>query len=132
MSNKLLLTVIIIVLFTGLFTTVVYAKSSNLLSFKKHKMIITLKDEADINVSKDKISKIHQVKIINIKDRNKEWSKMVNKMDLPNMENPFKNEFIISINKNANINEIYNQIETMDFVENIQYVPDTGRMEKQK
>ena len=46
---------------------------------------------------------------------------MVNKYDLPNMENPFKNEITIKINKNANVNEIYNKLKETDFIENVQY-----------
>ena len=66
-----------------------------------------------------------QIKVINIKYRDKEWSKKVNKYDLPNMENPFKNEFTVKVNKNTNIDEIYNQIKEMDFVEAVKYDSNT-------
>ena len=83
-----------------------------------------MKNDANIDTSRDKISQIPHIRIIKTTYRDKEWSKMVNKMDLPKMENPFKNEFIIHINKNADINEIYNQIKEMDFVENIEIISD--------
>lgn len=127
MSNKVISAVVIVVLFAGIFaafTTVVNAKGLNLLCSKKQIMTVILKNEAKIDTAKDKILEIPQVKIIKIKYRDEEWSRMVNKMDLPNMQNPFKNEFIIKINKNANIGEIYNTIKEMDFVENVEYNPE--------
>ena len=128
MNNKLLSVLLIIILSAGIFTvfaTVVYAKSSGLLCSKKQKMTVTLKNDANIDKAKVKILEIQKVKIINIKDRNQEWSRMVNKMDLPKMENPFKNEFVIKINKNANTDEIYGKIKELDFVENVEYISDT-------
>ncbi len=122
---NLKLAFIIIVLFTVIFTvfaTVVNAENLNFLCSKKQKLAVTLKNEASIESSKDKILQISNVKIISTKYRDKEWSKMVNKYDLPNMENPFKNEFVIKINKKADINEIYNKIKDMDFVENVEYI----------
>ena len=125
--NKLLSTSAIVVLIV--FTCIVFIKAAsaenlNLFCFKKQNITVTLKNEADINKSKDVISKIPNVKITDIKYRDKEWSKMVNKYDLPNMENPFKNEFIIRINKNSNKEEIFNKIKGMSFVENIEFTPD--------
>ena len=135
MNNKLLSTLIIIILFAGtfiLFAKVVYAKGLNFFYTNKNNIIVTLKNDADIEKSKRTISEIPQIKIIKITDRDKEWSKMVNKMDLPNMQNPFKNEFTIHTKKKANINEIYNKLKDMDFVENVKYVSETESLEKQK
>lgn len=122
MNNKLISAVIIGVLFVSIstvFIAVVKAEGLNLLGIKKYNMIITLKNDADADTIKNEILKIPQVKITDIKYRDKEWSKMVNKMDLPNMENPFKNEIFIKTNKKANINDIYNKIKEMDFVEDV-------------
>ena len=134
MNNKLISLIGIAVLFIGIFTvfaTVVNAKSLNLLCSKKQKLKIILKNEANIDISKDKISKIPNIKIIKITYRDEEWSRMVNKMDLPKMENPFKNEFIIKMNKKANTDEIYNKIKEMDFVESAGYVFDKKCTEQQ-
>ena len=128
MNNKLLFIIITIILFVSIFTvltTVVNAKSLNLFCVKKQNLIIILKDEADIEKSKTAISKIPKIKITKIQDRNKEWSRMVNKMDLPKMENPFKNEFTVKIKKKANTDEIYNKIKEMNFVEDVKYLYDT-------
>lgn len=133
MNNKSLYTIITIILFLGIFTvfaTVVYAKNANFLCSNKQKMVITLKNETDMDSAKKKISKIPKLKIIKIQDRNKEWSRMVNKMDLPNMDNPFKNEITVSLGKKANINGIYSQIKNIDFVENIQDISDKKCTEK--
>ena len=127
MNNKLISVVIIIVLFVGIFTvfiTVANAKGLNLFCSKDPKIMATLKNDAKIDAAKEKILQIPRVKIISIKDRDKEWSKMVNKMDLPNMQNPFKNEFIIKTNRNADVNEIYEKIKEMDFVEKVEYISD--------
>ena len=128
MKNKLLSAAAIIILLTGILTVFISmanAKNLNLLCSKKQNIVVILKNEANIDTSKDEISKIPQIRIINIQYRDKEWSKMVNKMDLPNMENPFKNEFTIKINKKANINEICNKIKEMNFVESVKYDSDT-------
>ena len=128
MNNKLLFAVVTIIILTCIFalsTTLANAKNLDIFSSKKQIMIVTLKNDVNIDVSKDKISQVPQIKIVKIKDRNKEWSNMVNKMDLPKMENPFKNEFIIKTNKRADINEIYNKIKQMDFVEDVEYSSDT-------
>ena len=133
MNNKLLFAIVIVVLFIGIFTlsvTVVNAKGLNLSCFKKQNMTVILKNDANIDVSKKKISEIPQVKIIKIKYRDKEWSKMVNKMDLPKMENPFKNEFTVKMKKNANAEEIYNTIKKMDFVEDVKYPSEMECSEK--
>ncbi len=127
MDNRLILVIVTVISFIGIyivFSTVVNAKSFNLFCSKQD-MLITLKNEAKMDISKEKILKISKIKIIHITDRDKEWSKMVNKMDLPKMENPFKNEFIIRMNKKENIKGIYEQIKEMDFVEDIQYIHDT-------
>jgi cell division protein FtsX len=124
MSNKLIYGIIIIILFVGIFTiltTTVKAKGLNILCIIKPDIVVILKNEAEIEKSKIAISKIPQVKIINITYRDKEWSRMVNKMDLPNMENPFKNEFAIKIKKNSNKDEIINKIKNMSFVEDVKY-----------
>lgn len=126
MNNKLVFIIIIIVIFVSIFTVfATVAKANNLFSANKQNIIIILKNDADINVAKDKILKIPQIKITKITYRDKEWSKMVNKMDLPNMENPFKNEFTVKFKRNSNINEILNKIKEMDFVENVKYDSDT-------
>lgn len=132
MNNKLLITILAaVILFSGIFTvfiTVVNAKNCS----KAQNLTVTMKNETDMDKAKKEISKLPKIKIIKITDRTKEWSRMVNKMDLPKMENPFKNEFVIKTKKNANIDEIYNQIKEMDFVENIEYTFDEGCTEKQK
>ena len=124
MNIKLISSIVIVVLFIIIFTAITNAQGLNFLCFKKQNIIVTLKNDADVNKSKEIISKIPQTKVINIKYRDKEWSKKVNKYDLPNMENPFKNEFTVRVNKNTDINEIYNQIKEMDFVEVIKYDSD--------
>lgn len=127
MSNKLIYVIGLVILFAGIFTvfaTVVNAEGLNFLCLNKQKLIVTLKNDADVEKSKMAISNIPNIKIINIKDRDKEWSKMVNKMDLPNMENPFQNEFTLMINKKENIDEIYKKIKGLDFVEKVEYYSD--------
>ncbi|MCR5266602.1 MAG: permease-like cell division protein FtsX [Cyanobacteria bacterium RUI128] len=117
--NKLLPVLIIIVLFVGvLFTTVGNTKD---LFYQKQNMIVTLGNDVKMDKAKKEISAIPQIKIVKITDRNKEWSKMVNKMDLPNMDNPFKNVFVIKVNKKADTDEIFNKIKGIDFVENVRY-----------
>ena len=131
MNNRLLFLFAIIALFSTIFA--VFAKGINIEDItKKQEIIITLKNEANIEIPKNKILEIPHVKIISTKYRDKEWSKMVNKYDLPNMENPFKNEFIIKTNKNADITEIYNKIKDMDFVETIEYVFEKENSKEQK
>ena len=126
MNNKLLLIIAILIMFVGAFTIFIAAanaKNSNFLCFEKQNIIITLKNETNLEKAKDKISEIPQIKIIKITDRNEEWSKHVNKYDdLPNIQNPYKNEFIIKTNKKANVNEILSKIKEMDFVEDVKYV----------
>ena len=122
---KSLSVIVAIVLFVGiltLFTTVGNAKG---LFYQKQNMIVTLGNDVKMDKAKKEISAIPQVKIVKITDRNKEWSKMVNKMDLPNMDNPFKNVFVIKVNKKADINEIFNKIKGIDFVENVRYATES-------
>ena len=125
MNTKLIIGLIILII--SIFTvsmTVVNANIINFLFPKKTTMLVILKNDADITLAKTKISKIHKVKIVWIQDRNKEWSKMVNKMDLPKMDNPFKNEVVIKLNRKANTDEIINNLKSMDFVESIKYEPE--------
>lgn len=129
MNNKLLFAALIIVLLVGIFAvfaTVACAKGTSLFCTKKQILIITLNDSVDMDKAKNIISKIPKIRILKMQYRDKEWSKMVNKMDLPNIDNPFKNEIVINIDKKADINEIYNTIKEIDFVEDIKYA------EKQK
>lgn len=121
MNNKILIGIII--LFIGIFTvsvTVVNANIADFLCPQKQTVTVILTNNADLNKAKANISKIPKIKIVSIQDRNKEWSDMVNKMDLPKMDNPFKNEMVIKINKNANTDEITKTIKSMDFVESIE------------
>ena len=133
MNNKILL-IVILIMFVGAFTvfiTVANAKNLNFLCSKKQNITVTLKNETNIEKAKAKISEIPQIKIIKITDRNKEWSKYVNKYDdLPNMQNPFKNEFVIKTNKKANVNEVLRKIKEMDFIEDVKYVSDTECIKK--
>jgi len=133
MNNKVLFSIGIVVLFGCIFTllaTVVNAKGLNILCSEKQNIKVILKNEADIEKSKDVISKIPQIKIIKITYRDKEWSKMVNRTDLPNMENPFKNEFIVKVNKKANKDEIANLLKEMSFIEDVKSVSDRVNTEK--
>ena len=131
MNSKLIYSIVILLIgiFT-IYTAIANAQGLNFLCFKKQNLIVTLKNDADVNKSKEIISKIPQTKVINIKYRDKEWSKKVNKYDLPNMENPFKNEFTVKVNKNTNIDDIYNQIKEMDFVEAVKYDSNTKCIER--
>ena len=125
MNNKLLL-IVILIMFVGAFITTANAKNLNFLCSKKQNITVTLKNETNLEKAKAKILEIPQIKIIKITDRNKEWSKYVNKYDdLPNMQNPFKNEFVIKTNKKANLNEVLSKIKEMDFIEDVKYVSDT-------
>ena len=126
MNIKMMSAVTIIILCICIFATVVYAKGSSLFS-KRPNIIVTLKNEADIEKSKTAILQIPQIKIIKTIYRDEEWSRMVNKMDLPKMDNPFKNEFIIRLNKNADKDEIFNKIKDMSFVEKVEDESDTGK-----
>lgn len=131
MNTKLLYIIFVIALFIGIctvFMAVANAKNINLFNSKKQSITVTLKNEAEIEKSKTAILKIPQIKIIKTQYRDEEWSKMVNKMDLPKMENPFKNEFIIKIKKNANKNEICKQIGEMNFVEKIECYQDKSKL----
>ena len=130
MNNKLIYVIVIVILFISIYAAIANAQGLNFLCLKKQNLIVILKNEADINKSKEAILKIPQIKIINIRYRDKEWSKMVNKYDLPKMENPFKNEFTVKVNKSTNINEIYSQIKELDFVENVKYYSDTKCIRK--
>ena len=129
MNNKLLLMIVLLFIFVGIFTifiTVANAKSLKFLCSKKQNITVTLKNETNLENAKDKISKIPQIKIVKITDRNEEWSKYINKYDdLPNMQNPFKNEFVLKINKKTDINEIFSKLKEMDFVEDVKYDSDT-------
>lgn len=132
MNSKLLSKVIIVILLAivfMIFVIVVNAKSANIFCSKEPNIIITLKNDANVDISRDEILKIPQIKILKIRYRDKEWSKMVNKMDLPNMQNPFKNEIIIKTSKNVDTNEVYNKIEKMDFVDEVKYLLDTKCIE---
>lgn len=132
MDSKLLYKVIVVILLAivfMIFAIVVNAKSANIFCSKEPNIIITLKNDANVDMSKDEILKIPQIKILKIRYRDKEWSKMVNKMDLPNMQNPFKNEIIIKTSKNVDTNEVYNKIEKMDFVDEVKYLLDTKCIE---
>lgn len=126
MNNKILFAFVIIVFVAGIFTvfaTIVNAEGLNFL-YPAQKLTVTIKNEADIDKSKNKISEIPDIKIIKTIYRDKEWSKMVNKYDLPNMENPFKNEFVLKIGKNADMAEVYNKLKEMSFVEKADYYSD--------
>lgn len=130
MNNKLIVIFIFFTVIFAAFITVANAKNFNLLGSNKQNIIVTLKNEADIDKSKGEISKIPQIKIIKITYRDKEWSKMVNKYDLPKMENPFKNEFTVKVNKNANTDEILKKIKEMSFVEKVEFLSDKEKKQK--
>ena len=135
MKNKILFLTVAVVLFVGIFTllvSVVSAKNLHLICSKEPNIKVVLNNEANIDKAKDKILEIPLIKIIKIQNRDEEWSKMVNKMDLPKMDNPFKNEFIIKTNKRANSQEIFNKIKDMSFVEDVQFVSDTECIIKRK
>ena len=123
------LIIVILIIFVSAFTlfiTAANAKNLNFLCSKKQNITVTLKNETNLEKAKAKILEISQIKIIKITDRNKEWSKYVNKYDdLPNMQNPFKNEFVIKANKKANVNEILSKLKEMNFIEDVKYVSDT-------
>ena len=134
MNNKMLLIIVMLIMLISAFTvfiTVANAKNLNFLCSKKQNITVILKNETNLEKAKAKILEIPQIKILKITDRNKEWSKYVNKYDdLPNMQNPFKNEFVIKINKKGTANEILNKIKEMDFVEDVKYVSNTECMGK--
>ena len=72
MNIKLISSIVIVVLFISIFTAIANAQGLNFLCFKKQNIIVTLKNDADVNKSKEIISKIPQTKVINIKYRDKE------------------------------------------------------------
>ena len=127
MNNKLISIMVIIALVVGIFAvsvTVVNANMSGFLPSRNRIMTVVLKDNTDMTKAKDEISRMSKVKIVSVQDRNIEWSRMVNKMDLPKMDNPFKNEIVIKINKNGDMSGICNKIKEMDFVESVEKEPE--------
>lgn len=125
MNSKLISAITVIVLLVGvlaIFTTIAYAKNSDFLCSKKQIITVTLKDEANVDASKSRILEMPKIKIVNIQYRDKEWSRMVNRMDLPKMENPFKNEITIKTKKNADIEQILKELKEMTFVEKVEYI----------
>lgn len=138
MNNKTFSIIFITSLLVGIitiFSARVFADGTDFLcSFQgnNYTLAITLKDNTDIEVSKTEILKISDIKIKKIVYKDKEWSKFVNKYDdLPNMENPFKNEIWIKVNKKANLKEIYEEINKLSFVEGISGATDKSCTTKQ-
>ena len=124
MNKKIL--IIIIALIPFIIAGSAFSSTIN----RKKVIVVSLKNEANIEVSKNEVLKIPHVKKITVVYRDEEWSKYVNKYDLPKMENPFKNELIIKTDKPENMENVYNEIQRKDFSEEIRYDSDKTLIQK--
>ena len=124
MNKKIL--IIIIALIPFIIAGSAFSSTIN----RKKVIVVSLKNEANIEVSKNEVLKIPHVKKITVVYRDEEWSKYVNKYDLPKMENPFKNELIIKTDKPENMENVYNEIQRKDFSEKIRYDSDKTLIQK--
>ncbi len=124
--NKNILLIIFVILISLIVTGSAFSSTIN----RSKVIILTLKNEADIEKSKNEVLKIPHVKKISITYRDKEWSKYVNKYDLPKMENPFKNELIVKVDKKINLEEVFNEVQKKDFSEKVRYDLDKTLMQK--
>ena len=84
-------------------------------------IVVTLKTGTNIETQETEILKIPHVKKIKVKTKEDQWSNYVNKWDLPKMENPFKDTIIIRVDKQKNIEEVFEKVSQKDYVEKADY-----------
>ena len=128
MKNKLLISVIISIVLLIIFTPIFVVGSgiNCILQSRKQIIIVTLKNEADIEASKNLISRIPHVKKITVVYKDKEWEKMLKEMgNIPNIKDSLRNKIFIKADNQKNIEKIKNLLKEKNFIEDINYGPDT-------
>ena len=84
-------------------------------------VVVKLKDGRNMETIETEISKMPHVKKVIVKTKEEQWSNYVNKMDLPKMENPFKDTIIIRVDRQKNIKEVFENVSQKDYVDTVNY-----------
>ncbi|MFI3300373.1 MAG: permease-like cell division protein FtsX [Candidatus Gastranaerophilales bacterium] len=88
---------------------------------------VYLKDGTDANLIKNNIKKIEHVDNVKIIPKENSWSKLKREMDLPDMDNPLPDTLHVKVDKNDNIETVYQNIEKITAVEEMNYAEDLAK-----
>lgn len=133
MRKNLLISVVILIVILIILTPIFVVGSgiNCFLQSRKQIIIVALKNEADIEASKNLISKIPHVKKITVIYKDKEWEKMLKEMgNIPNIKGSLRNKIFIKADNQKNIEKIKHHLKEKDFIEDISYGSDTECAEK--
>ena len=88
---------------------------------------VYLKDNADANVSKNRIKEFEHVESVELVPKAASWSNLKREMDLPDITNPLPDTLHVKVDKPENIDIVFKNIKQLNSVEDMSFAQDLAK-----
>ena len=88
---------------------------------------VYLKDNADANVSKNRIKEFEHVESVALVPKATSWANLKREMDLPDIEIPLPDTLHVKVDKPENIDTVFKNIKQLNSVEDMSYAQDLAK-----
>lgn len=88
---------------------------------------VYLKNSADSNAVKKRISEFEHVERVRVIPKETSWSDLKREIDLPEIDNPLPDTLHVKVDKPNNINEVFGKIKSLSVVEDMSYAQDLAK-----
>ena len=88
---------------------------------------VYLKDNADANVTKNRIKEFEHVESVSLVPKATSWANLKREMDLPDIDNPLPDTLHVKVDKPENIDEVFKNVKQLTSVEDMSYAQDLAK-----
>lgn len=117
----------ILTLFGSLFRTTLSVSSFAKELGNVLEISVYLKNNADPNVTSQRIKEFDHVKGVTIISKEKSWSDFKREIKIGDIDNPLPDTLHVKVDNPENINEVFNKVKTLTVVENVNYAQDLAK-----
>ena len=88
---------------------------------------VYLRSGVSPSITKDRIKEIKHVQTVTLKTKDESWGSLKQELGLHDIENPLPDTLRVKVDKPENINEVFNQIKTIQGVEDLGYAKELAK-----
>jgi len=117
----------ILTLFGSLFRTTLSVSSFAKELGNVLEISVYLKNNADPNVTSQRIKEFDHVKGVTVIPKEKSWSDFKREIKIGDIDNPLPDTLHVKVDNPENITEVFNKLKTLTVVENVNYAQDLAK-----
>lgn len=117
----------ILTLFGSLFRTTLSVSSFAKELGNVLEISVYLKNNADPNVTSQRIKEFDHVKAVTVISKEKSWSDFKREIKIGDIDNPLPDTLHVKVDNPENISEVFNKLKTLTVVENVNYAQDLAK-----